>query len=166
MVQPWTFLNSRIIQSCRIFQLKNERYRSPRRGQEHEFYLSDSLDWANVIPQSAEGRSSWLSSIVSELRDSPWRFLVECSTMGKPRQERSAASFLKKPGIEVLSFPLSEIPRLIHDGKTCHALVVAASYWSFSIAGFEDRQPASEEVREKFGTNLCLHTSRRIWGER
>jgi hypothetical protein len=68
--------------------------------------------------------------------------------------------------IEVLSFPLSEIPRLIHDGKTSHALVVAAFYWSFSIAGFKNCQPASEEVREKFGINLFLHTSRRIWGER
>jgi 8-oxo-dGTP pyrophosphatase MutT (NUDIX family) len=35
--------------------MKNERYRSPRRGQEHEFYLIDSLDWVNVIPQTADG---------------------------------------------------------------------------------------------------------------
>jgi ADP-ribose pyrophosphatase len=56
MVQPWTFLNSRIIQSCRVFRLKNERYRSPRTGQEHEFYLIDSPDWVNVIPLTPDGK--------------------------------------------------------------------------------------------------------------
>jgi ADP-ribose pyrophosphatase len=56
MVQPWTFLDSRIIQSCRVFRLKNERYRSPRTGQEHEFYLIDSPDWVNVIPLTPDGK--------------------------------------------------------------------------------------------------------------
>jgi hypothetical protein len=108
-------------------------------------------------------------------------------TKGTPWQERSAASFPKKPGlgrdepillgtvhpnrchadrvknatyrnstkqdstedIEVLSFTLSEIPWLTHDGKTYPALVVAAFHWSLSIAGFANRQPAREEVREK-----------------
>ncbi|MGD0623420.1 MAG: NUDIX hydrolase [Thermodesulfobacteriota bacterium] len=35
--------------------MKNERYRFPRRGQEHEIYLIDSLDWVNVVPLTADG---------------------------------------------------------------------------------------------------------------
>jgi len=54
MNQPWTFLHSKVLQTCRIFSLIEERYRSPRTGQEHEFYLIDSRDWVNVIPLTAD----------------------------------------------------------------------------------------------------------------
>jgi ADP-ribose pyrophosphatase len=50
MAQPWTFIRSKILQSCRVFSMRMERYRSPRTGQEHDFYLIDSPDWVNVIP--------------------------------------------------------------------------------------------------------------------
>jgi ADP-ribose pyrophosphatase len=39
--------------------------------------------------------------------------------------------------IEVLRFPLSDIPRLIRDGQISHALVVAAFYWYFSASEFK-----------------------------
>jgi ADP-ribose pyrophosphatase len=54
MDQPWTFLHSKVLQTCRIFSMIEERYRSPRTGQEHEFYLIDSGDWVNVIPLTAD----------------------------------------------------------------------------------------------------------------
>jgi 8-oxo-dGTP pyrophosphatase MutT (NUDIX family) len=56
MAQPWTFLRSKILHVCRIFSLKEEAYRSPRTGKEHDFYLLDSPDWVNVIPLTADGR--------------------------------------------------------------------------------------------------------------
>jgi len=56
MTQPWAFLHSKILYACRIFTLKKEGYRSPRTGQEHDFYLLDSSDWVNVIPLTADGR--------------------------------------------------------------------------------------------------------------
>jgi ADP-ribose pyrophosphatase len=55
MAQPWTLLNSKVLQSCRVFTMKIERYLSPRTGQEHDFCLIDSPDWVNVIPLTAEG---------------------------------------------------------------------------------------------------------------
>ncbi|MBI5967876.1 MAG: NUDIX hydrolase [Deltaproteobacteria bacterium] len=55
MAQPWKFLNSKILQSCRVFTLNKERYRSPHTGREHDFYLIDSPDWVNVIPLTPEG---------------------------------------------------------------------------------------------------------------
>jgi ADP-ribose pyrophosphatase len=39
--------------------------------------------------------------------------------------------------IEVHSAPLHDIPRLIHEGKITHALVIAAFYWYFSRIGFK-----------------------------
>jgi len=56
MGQPWTLLTSMILQSCRVFTVRNERYRSPRTLQEHDFYLIDSPDWVNVIPLTADGK--------------------------------------------------------------------------------------------------------------
>ncbi len=56
MGQPWTFLHSKILYTCRIFSLKKEGYRSPRTGREHDFFLLDSTDWVNVIPRTADRR--------------------------------------------------------------------------------------------------------------
>jgi ADP-ribose pyrophosphatase len=38
--------------------MKNEHHRSPRTGQEHDFYLIDSPDWVSVIPLTADGKVS------------------------------------------------------------------------------------------------------------
>ncbi|MBM4331120.1 MAG: NUDIX hydrolase [Deltaproteobacteria bacterium] len=54
MPGPWEFLRSTILQSCRVFSLKMEGYRSPRTGREHDFYLIDAPDWVNVIPLTAD----------------------------------------------------------------------------------------------------------------
>ncbi len=50
MPHPWTWISSKILTACRIFTLSQETYRSPRTGEDHEFYLLDSGDWVNVIP--------------------------------------------------------------------------------------------------------------------
>ncbi|MDO8956319.1 MAG: NUDIX hydrolase, partial [Deltaproteobacteria bacterium] len=54
MSRSWKLLHAKIIQSCRIFSIKSERYRSPRSGKEHDFYLIDSVDWVNIIPLTSD----------------------------------------------------------------------------------------------------------------
>ncbi len=61
-----------------------------------------------------------------------YTYLVKNATYKSPPKQDSTED------IEVLRFPLSEIPRLIHDGKISHALVVAAFYWCFSITAFKN----------------------------
>jgi 8-oxo-dGTP pyrophosphatase MutT (NUDIX family) len=61
-----------------------------------------------------------------------YTYLVKNATYKSPPKQDSTED------IEVLRFPLSEIPRLIHDGKISHALVVAAFYWYFSITEFKN----------------------------
>jgi len=56
MRQPWILLHSQVVQSRPVFTLKNELYRSPRTGREHEFYIIESPDWVNVIPLTADGK--------------------------------------------------------------------------------------------------------------
>jgi 8-oxo-dGTP pyrophosphatase MutT (NUDIX family) len=194
MIQPWTFLDSKVLQSCRVFQLKNERYRSPRTGQEHEFYILDSSDWVNVVPLTADGKVILVKQyrfgtkelsleipggmldhgdtparaasrelleetgyagdepiLLGKVNSNPAIHTNRCYTYlirnvifrNPPRQDTTE-------DIEVQKVPLSQIPQLIREGKITHALVIAAFYWFFSIAGFKNRQPASEEVREKF----------------
>jgi 8-oxo-dGTP pyrophosphatase MutT (NUDIX family) len=47
--RPWTLLASERIQDCRVFSVRRIRTRSPRTGNEHDFFSIDSSDWVNVI---------------------------------------------------------------------------------------------------------------------
>ena len=181
MAQPWTFLHSQVLQSCPVFTMKSEHYRSPRTGQVHDFYLLDSPDWVNVIPLTADGKvilvkqyrfgtkefsleipggmldpgdtpaSAARRELLEEtgcMGDEPmllgvvhpnpaihtnrcYTYLVKNAAYKNPPKQDSTED------IEVLRFPLSEIPRLIRDGKISHALVVAAFYWYFSVTEFK-----------------------------
>lgn len=51
----WTRLARERIQSCRVFDVHRMRVRSPRTGQEHEFYGLECSDWVNVIPFTPHG---------------------------------------------------------------------------------------------------------------
>ena len=51
----WTRLGRERIQSCRVFDVHKTRVRSPRTGQEHDFYGLECADWVNVIPFTPEG---------------------------------------------------------------------------------------------------------------
>jgi 8-oxo-dGTP pyrophosphatase MutT (NUDIX family) len=56
MILPWTSLGSKLLHACRVFTLKEERFRSPRTHREYEFFLIESGDWVNVIPVTPEGQ--------------------------------------------------------------------------------------------------------------
>ncbi|MBW1710032.1 MAG: NUDIX hydrolase [Deltaproteobacteria bacterium] len=49
-VHPWISKGSRIISENRIFTLKTETFTSPKTGLDHDFYLLEAGDWANIIP--------------------------------------------------------------------------------------------------------------------
>jgi 8-oxo-dGTP pyrophosphatase MutT (NUDIX family) len=49
MIRPWRKVGSRPIGDFRIFTLRADRIVSPRTGEEHEFYVFDSVNWVNVI---------------------------------------------------------------------------------------------------------------------
>jgi 8-oxo-dGTP pyrophosphatase MutT (NUDIX family) len=184
MPHPWTFLYSKIIHACRIFTLKQEGYRSPRTGKDHDFYLLDSSDWVNVIPLTADGRVILVRQFRMGTKDfsleipggmldegdhpagaAARELLEETGYAGEEPillgvvhpnpaiQTNRCYTFLIKnvvlktsprqdstEDIEVQSAPLDDIPRLIHEGKITHALVIAAFYWYFS-------NPASKDSR-------------------
>jgi len=182
MSQRWSLLDSKTLQSCRVFTIKSELYRSPRTGKDHDFYLIDSTDWVNVIPLTAEEKvilvkqfrfgtkdfSLEIPGGMIEGQDTPaqaasrelleetgyagdeplllgvvhpnpaihtnrcYTFLVRNAVFKNHLEQDSTED------IEVQTVSLSEIPRLISEGKITHALVIAAFYWYFSKAGFKD----------------------------
>ena len=179
MAQPWRLLNSKVLQSCRVFTMKIEQYLSPRTGQEHDFYLIDSPDWVNVIPLTDDGKVILVKQyrfgtkefsleipggmldpgdtpasaasrelleetgyagdepvLLGKVNPNPaihtnrcYTYLIKNVTYRNPPSQDSTED------IEVQKVPLSEIPRLIHEGKITHALVIAAFYWYFSNPG-------------------------------
>ena len=49
MILPWRKISSRPAGDFRVFSIRADLRKSPRTGQEHEFYILDSADWVNVV---------------------------------------------------------------------------------------------------------------------
>lgn len=54
MIRPWQRTGSRLVGDFRIFQLREDRARSPRTGADLPFYILDTVDWINVIAVTPE----------------------------------------------------------------------------------------------------------------
>ncbi len=55
-IQPWPRLRSRLRIALPVFDLMEHRVRSPRTGDEHDFYTIESRDWVNVIAVTPDER--------------------------------------------------------------------------------------------------------------
>lgn len=51
----WTIVASTRNRSYRVFDLRTDRARSPRTGEEHDFFVLESSPWVNVIPLTKDG---------------------------------------------------------------------------------------------------------------
>lgn len=49
MIKPWSKVRSTPAGDFRIFQIRSDVKLSPFTGQEHDFFVIDSVDWVNVI---------------------------------------------------------------------------------------------------------------------
>jgi 8-oxo-dGTP pyrophosphatase MutT (NUDIX family) len=49
MVQPWKKIGSKPLGDFRIFTIRSDRKISPRTGEEHDFYIIDSVNWVNIL---------------------------------------------------------------------------------------------------------------------
>ncbi len=50
MIKPWPIIESTKDSDTGLFSIKTNRCRSPRTGQEHDFYVIDFPNWVQVIP--------------------------------------------------------------------------------------------------------------------
>ncbi|OGP51534.1 MAG: hypothetical protein A2Y79_08465 [Deltaproteobacteria bacterium RBG_13_43_22] len=50
LAERWKRIQSKTVQSLRIFTIREDRYQLPRYHREASFYILESQDWVNVIP--------------------------------------------------------------------------------------------------------------------
>ena len=51
----WEVIGDRLLQACRVWDLRERRYRHPTSGKEGDFYYLDSRDWVVVVARTVEG---------------------------------------------------------------------------------------------------------------
>lgn len=49
MIEPWRKVSSAVQGDFKVFTVRKERRRSPRTGEEHDFFLLDCPNWVNVV---------------------------------------------------------------------------------------------------------------------
>jgi len=54
--QIWEILEDRLLNTCRVWDLRARLYRHPENGKEGEFYYLDSRDWAIVVARTVSGQ--------------------------------------------------------------------------------------------------------------
>ena len=54
MIKPWTKVSSESLGDFRVFKMRRDRKVSPRTGQEHDFFVLDSVNWCNVVAVTPE----------------------------------------------------------------------------------------------------------------
>ena len=50
MIKPWPIIESTKNSDTGLFSIKTNRCRSPRTGQEHDFYVIDFPNWVQILP--------------------------------------------------------------------------------------------------------------------
>jgi 8-oxo-dGTP pyrophosphatase MutT (NUDIX family) len=53
-VIDWPRVDSEVVLSLRVFDVRRDRARSPRTGRDHDFFVLSGRDWCNVIPITPE----------------------------------------------------------------------------------------------------------------
>jgi 8-oxo-dGTP pyrophosphatase MutT (NUDIX family) len=56
MIKPWPKISSKPIGDFHVFSLRTDRKVSPRTGQEHDFFVIDSVNWVNVVAITPDGQ--------------------------------------------------------------------------------------------------------------
>lgn len=51
----WKIVGDRLLNSCKVWDLRERRYRHPKTGQEGDFYYIDSRDWVIVVARTVAG---------------------------------------------------------------------------------------------------------------
>jgi len=52
--KEWPLVTEKALNDYRVFRTRSEIARSPRTGEEHEFFIIEGGDWVNVIPLTPE----------------------------------------------------------------------------------------------------------------
>jgi len=56
IIKPWEKISSKPVGNFRIFTVRSDLKISPRTGNEHDFYVIETVNWVNVLPLTVENK--------------------------------------------------------------------------------------------------------------
>lgn len=68
----WEQIDDRLLNSCRVWDLRARRYQHPHSGKEGEFYYLDSRDWAVVVARTVENELVFVRQFRWGIDDFSW----------------------------------------------------------------------------------------------
>jgi ADP-ribose pyrophosphatase len=54
MIKPWKKVGSKPVGDFRIFKMRADTAVNPRTGEEHDFYVIDSVNWVNIVAVTSD----------------------------------------------------------------------------------------------------------------
>lgn len=106
MLKPWPLVRSEPGPSYRVFSLRTDTARSPRTGEEYNFFLMQSPDWVSVIPITGSGEVL----LVRQYRHGSRSFSLETPgglvDEGEDPQEAARRELLEETGCQAESLRL------------------------------------------------------------
>ena len=55
-IERWPTVGTKKLADYRVFTVRADAKRSPRTGQEHDFYVIESVNWVNVVAVTSDGK--------------------------------------------------------------------------------------------------------------
>jgi len=143
----WREESRELLQACRIFDL----YRTSRKaagGREGNFYLLDSPDWVNVVPQVVDERGEERFLMVRQYRHGSGSLTVEFPAglvdPGETPAQAAARELLEETGFQAGSLvPIGSIsPNPAFMNNLCH------TFWARDLVRVREPQPDRHEIFE------------------
>ena len=173
MLKPWRKISSKLLGDFRVFTLRSDKKISPRTGEEHDFFVIDSVNWVNIVAVTPDnqlvmveqyrhgsdtielevpggmmdsGDASPEKTALRELREETGYEGDSAKVIGKVSPNPAIQSntcfivlvqncvckhqtqFDHSEDIVTRLVPVSEIPKLVSEGKIKHSLVIVAFY--------------------------------------
>ncbi|MBU6281450.1 NUDIX hydrolase [bacterium] len=125
-IRPWERLESETVWNCRVFSLRRDRSRSPRTGDDHDFFVLDACDWVNVVPITPDDRVV----LVRQYRHGVADFTLEIPGGMVDPEDESPQHAARREMLEETGYdsddvvPLGQIhPNPAIQGNRCHTFL-------------------------------------------
>jgi 8-oxo-dGTP pyrophosphatase MutT (NUDIX family) len=125
-IKPWRRLESETVYECRVFSLRRDRSRSPRTGDEHDFFVLDACDWVNIVPVTADDEVV----LVRQYRHGIGDFTLEIPGGMIDADDPSPLEAARREMVEETGFDSDDVVSLGHiypnpaiQGNRCHTFL-------------------------------------------
>ena len=94
----WEMLEDRLLQPCRVWELRERRYRHPSNGKEGDFYYINSRDWAVVVARTKTGEIVLVRQFRWGCDDLSWELPGGIVDVGEDPVEAGLRELLEETG--------------------------------------------------------------------